>query len=95
MLRRSFKNIQKLYAIRTFRTSTCNRSKDNNESDDKELSSSIATRFQVFKDESVGIIFDIEEERAKRRLEDETGVIEEEEHELLPSKFADLNLERE
>lgn len=97
MLKRSFKNIQKIYAIRTFRTSGYSSSKDNNERSNSELSSSVATRFQVFKNESVGIIFDIEEERAKRRMQDEMGRIDEEEsHELIPSSAYDgLNLERE
>lgn len=62
MLRQSFKNIQKIYASRAFRTSVCSLSKDNNESNESEteISSSVATRFQVFKNESVGVIFDIE-----------------------------------
>jgi hypothetical protein len=99
MLRRSFKNIQKLNAFRAFRSSACVLSNDNTNGDDKELSSSVATRFQVFKNESVGIIFDIEEERAKRRLQEEMGITNEDDEDekshgqTLPA-YAGLNLER-
>lgn len=97
MLRRNLKCIQKICAYRNFQTATRLLNKDNNEDDDKELTSSVATRFKVFKNESVGVIFDIEEERAKRRLEEETGMIAEEDEsneEQFPSVYDGLNLER-
>ena len=96
MLRRNLKFIQKICAYRHFHASTRLQNIDNRDDDEKELTSSVATRFQVFKNESVGVIFDIEEERAKRRLEEETGKIEEDENseEQLPSIYEGLNLER-
>lgn len=100
MLRQSFKNI-KIYTFRALSTSAgqkCKEKSNVNEVIDKKLNSSVATRFKIFKDESVGIIFDIEEERAKRRLQIEMGVTEEEDEnskEIIPSAYADLNLERE
>ena len=96
MLRRSFKNIQKLYSIRSFRTSTYFNSRNQNPPDENdELSSSVSTRFQVFKDSSVGVIFDIEEERAKRQLELDRGIVDEEADLTdLPSIYDDLNINR-
>lgn len=95
MLRRNLKYIQKICAYRNFHTSIRLQNNDNREEDDKELTSSVATRFKVFKNE-FGVIFDIEEERAKRRLEEETGNIEEDvnSEEQLPSIYEGLNLER-
>lgn len=95
MLRRNLKYIQKICAYRNFHTSIRLQNNDNREEDDKELTSSVATRFKVFKNE-FGVIFDIEEERAKRRLEEETGNIEEDvnNEEQLPSIYEGLNLER-
>lgn len=53
----------------------------------KEISGSVATKFQVFRNET-GIIFDIEEER-KRQNDHEL-----EEIEPMPSPYAEINLER-
>jgi len=58
------------------------------------ISSSVATKFQVFRNESVGEILDIEEERAKLRQREEQIIdTEETEVETLPSIYSDLNLE--
>lgn len=59
----------------------------NDEVTPKDISGSVATKFQVFRNET-GIIFDIEEER---RRQDEQ---EEDEIEPFPSAFAGINLER-
>lgn len=59
-----------------------------NEDTSKDISGSVATKFQVFRNET-GIVFDIEEERKRfdENDEDEMGVF--------PSVFAGINLERE
>ncbi|KAG5666257.1 hypothetical protein PVAND_007293 [Polypedilum vanderplanki] len=97
MLRR-IKTIHKFCNIRTFRHSAVLRKNQSDDGDKKDLSSSIATKFQVFKNESVGIIFDVEEERARRMKQIEEGISEEDEQqeqsESIPSIYADLNLER-
>lgn len=54
----------------------------------KDISGSVATKFQVFRNET-GIIFDVEEER-RRQDEQEEDVIE-----TFPSAYAGINLERE
>lgn len=54
----------------------------------KEISGSVATKFQVFRDQT-GVIFDIEEERRRR----ESNELEEA-YENFPSPFQGLNLER-
>lgn len=54
----------------------------------KEISGSVATKFQVFKNES-GIIFDIEEERKRQ---DENNFYEEQQ--IFPSPYEGINLER-
>lgn len=98
-LKKNIKNIQRICAFRAFSNTAWKLSKENKnkDSDDNELSASVATRFQVFKNESVGIIFDIEEERAKRRLQEEMGITDEDDNEtqepMLPA-YAGLNLER-
>ena len=58
-----------------------------NEDKSKDISGSVATKFQVFRNET-GIIFDIEEER---RRQEEHDV---EEFEDFPSAFNGINLER-
>lgn len=59
------------------------------ESQSKEISGSVATKFQVFRNET-GIIFDIEEER---RRQDENDFYEEKE--TFKSPYEGINLERE
>lgn len=54
----------------------------------KEISGSVSTKFQVFRNET-GVIFDIEEER--RRI----GENQSDEYEEFPSAFEGINLERE
>lgn len=94
MLRR-ISTFNKIY--NSYRTISCSawlkRSDEiTRKSDD--LSSSVATKFQVFRNESVGEILDIEEERAKLRQREEEQIldIEETEVETLPSIYSDLNL---
>lgn len=93
-LRHIKNNIYKIN-VRNFRYNVTLRKKNEADSDDKkDLSSSIATKFQVFKNENVGIILDIEEERARRLKRLEEGYVPEQEHEIIPAAYADLNLER-
>lgn len=100
MLRRSLKNVYKIIIARSVNSSARLQSKNNsNENDDdKEISSSVATRFQVFKNDSVGVIYDVEEERAIRQLKEEAGMIDEDEEnkeeETLSSLYEGINLER-
>lgn len=54
----------------------------------KDISGSVATKFQVFQNES-GIIFDIEEER---RRQEENNVYEDQQ--IFPSPYEGINLER-
>lgn len=58
-----------------------------NEDTSKDISGSVATKFQVFRNET-GIVFDIEEERRRQEERDE------DELEVYPSAFAGINLER-
>ncbi|XP_070509667.1 uncharacterized protein RsfS312 [Chironomus tepperi] len=96
MLRR-IRTFNKIY--NSYRTVSCSawlkRSDEINRKND-DISSSVATKFQVFRNESVGEILDIEEERAKfrQRAEEQIIDVEEPEVETLPSIYSDLNLER-
>lgn len=80
-----FRNIFKLSQVsRSFCLSTV---KLNDDKASKEITGSVSTKFQVFRNET-GIIFDIEEER--RRIEENQSEVYEE----FPSAFEGLNLER-
>ena len=95
MLRR-IRTVNKLY--NSYRTVSCSawlKGSDEISRKNDDISSSVATKFQVFRNESVGEILDIEEERAKLRQRQEEQIvdIEETEAETLPSIYSDLNLE--
>jgi hypothetical protein len=61
----------------------------NDETPTKEISGSVATKFQVFRNET-GIIFDIEEERRRQEEND----FYEEEYQIFPSPYEGINMER-
>lgn len=95
MLRR-IKTFNSIY--NSYRTITCSawlKRSDEIRRKSDDILSSIATKFQVFRNESVGEILDIEEERAKLRQREEEQIIDTEETEVesLPSIYSDLNLE--
>lgn len=84
MLARQLNNLIKFARVsRSFCQSTARLNDETN----KEITGSIATKFQVFRNET-GIVFDIEEER-RRQDENEIDQIE-----IFPSAYAGINLER-
>lgn len=96
---RKLRNFQKIY--HSYRTISCScivRNNDGIKGSSEEISSSVATKFQVFRNESVGEILDIEEERAKLREREEREIIDVDDEEqttnLLPASYSDLNLDR-
>jgi ribosome silencing factor RsfS/YbeB/iojap len=96
MLRRNLNSFQRIIANRYIHTTTrLRKDGEDKKKESDEISSSVSTRFQVFQNENVGIIFDIEEERAKRRIAEETGV-EEEVESIKPLQpiLQSINLER-
>lgn len=97
MLRR-VKNLSKFYnSYRSVSCSTWHRKDNSSQDTSDDISSSVKTKFQVFRNESIGEILDIEEERAKLREKGELNVLDEQEEidtDLTQSLYADLNLER-
>lgn len=80
-----FRNIINLTQV--YRSIYLSTVKLNDDTASKEISGSVSTKFQVFRNET-GVIFDIEEER--RRIEENQSEV----HEEFPSPFEGVNLER-
>lgn len=59
------------------------------EAETKDISGSVSTKFQVFRNETSRVIYDIEEQRKIRELNLEQEV------ETFPSPYEEFNLERE
>lgn len=85
LLRRFANNLLKLTGTRAI----CNSEiRCNEKADEGELSGSVGTKFQVFRNEDSGIILDIEEER--KQIDKQT-----EEPKKLISVYETINLKRE